>query len=244
MWPGGLLAGSLFAGEFAAIFIGLQHTTASRMVVFIYLAPFIVSLAMPRVAAGERLDKTQMLGLLIAFGGVVWAFAEGFSSPAAGQRQWLGDALGVLAAVMWAGTTLTVRASALGQASAEQTLMFQLWVSALLLGLGGWLTGETWPAQVSAPVWASMGFQTVIVTFASYLVWFWLVRHYPATKLSAFSLLTPVFGLLAGVLLLHEPLTLRLVVAMLAVAIGSRAVGNLNQAAAVALVSGQRTATG
>jgi drug/metabolite transporter (DMT)-like permease len=60
---------------------------------------------------------------------------------------------------------------------------------------------------VSALSWAALGFQTVVVTFASYLVWFWLVRHYPATRISAFTLLTPVFGLLAGVLLLGEPVT-------------------------------------
>ena len=54
----------------------------------------------------------------------------------------------------------------------------------------------------------------MIVTFASYLLWFWLVRHYPATRLAAFTLLTPVFGLLLGVLLLGEPITPRLVVAL------------------------------
>jgi drug/metabolite transporter (DMT)-like permease len=60
----------------------------------------------------------------------------------------------------------------------------------------------------------------VVITFASYLVWFWLVRHYPATRISAFTLLTPIFGLLAGVLLLGEPLTMRLVVALAAVCAG------------------------
>jgi drug/metabolite transporter (DMT)-like permease len=98
--------------------------------------------------------------------------------------------------------------------------MYQLLVSAVLLGLGGWATGERWPVAPSALAWASLGFQTVVVTFASYLLWFWLMRHYPATKISAFTLLTPVFGLAAGVLLLGEPLTLRLVVALTAVVLG------------------------
>lgn len=217
---GGLLAGSLFAGEFACVFIGLQFTAASRMVVFIYLAPFIVSLCMPLVAPAERLRGLQLLGLAAAFAGVVWAFAEGFSAPAAGDRQWLGDALGALAAVLWAGTTLTIRASRLSSALPEQTLMYQLLVSAALLGGGGWALGEHWPVQLSALAWASMGFQTVVVTFASYLLWFWLVRHYAATSISAFTLLTPIFGLLSGVLLLGEPLTLRLVLALVAVSGG------------------------
>src|SRR5215207_4493220 len=45
---GGLLAGLLFAGEFVCIYLGLQHTTASRLTVFLYTAPFWVSLLLPR----------------------------------------------------------------------------------------------------------------------------------------------------------------------------------------------------
>jgi drug/metabolite transporter (DMT)-like permease len=218
--PGGLLAGLLFAAEFACIFIGLQYTTASRMVVFIYLSPFVVALGMPFIAKSERLAPLQTLGLLIAFAGVAWAFAEGFSKPAAGERQWFGDALGVLGAVLWGATTLTIRGSRLTVASAEKTLFYQLAISGVALAAAAPLAGEPWPAQVSALVWNAFAFQTVIVSFASYLLWFWLVRHYPATKLSSFTLLTPLFGLRFGVLLLGEPATARLLLALAAVALG------------------------
>jgi len=218
---GGLLAGTLFAGEFACIFVGLQFTTASRMVVFIYLAPFVVALGMPLVARGERLNASQWVGLAAAFAGVAWAFAEAFSHAAAApSRQWLGDALGVAAALLWGATTLAIRATPLTSASAEKTLLYQLGVSAPLLALAALLSGESWPASWSLLSIGSLAFQTVVVTFASYLTWFWLMRHYPATRISAFVLLTPVFGLAAGVSLLGEPLTLRLVVALVAVVLG------------------------
>ena len=218
--PGGLLAGLLFAAEFACIFIGLQYTTASRMVVFIYLSPFVVALGMPFIAKSERLSPPQTIGLLLAFAGVAWAFAEGFSKPAAGARQWFGDALGVLGAVLWGATTLVIRGSRLATASAEKTLFYQLAVSGLALAAAAWAVGEPWPAHASALVWNAFAFQTVIVSFASYLLWFWLVRHYPATRLSSFTLLTPLFGLLFGVLLLGEPTTARLLLALAAVALG------------------------
>ncbi len=218
---GGLVAGALFAAEFACIFIGLQFTSASRMVVFIYTAPFVVALGMPLIARGERLSAVQWLGLAAAFAGVAWAFAEAFSPHAAAPpRQWLGDALGVAAALLWGATTLAIRATPLSTASAEKTLLYQLAVSALLLALAAPLAGESWPARWSALALGSLAFQTVIVTFASYLTWFWLMRHYPATRISAFVLLTPVFGLAAGVTLLGEPLTLRLVIALAAVVLG------------------------
>jgi len=218
--PGGLLAGVLFALEFGCIFVGLQYTTASRMVVFIYLAPFVVALGMPLISASERLDRWQALGLLLAFAGVVSAFAEGLGNRGSASHQWWGDALGVAGAVLWGMTTLVMRATRLAHVAPEKTLLYQLAVSGLVLALAAAVSGEVWPAQVSARSLAALGFQTVIVTFASYLVWFWLVRHYPATRISAFTLLTPVFGLLAGVALLDEPVTLRLLLALLAVSCG------------------------
>ncbi len=218
---GGLAAGALFAAEFACIFVGLQFTSASRMVVFIYLAPFVVALGMPFIARGERLLPLQWCGLVTAFAGVAWAFAEGFApGVSVGPRQWLGDALGVAAALLWAATTLVIRATALASAPAEKTLLYQLAVSGVLLALAAVLAGESWPAQVGRLSLASLAFQTVVVSFASYLLWFWLVRHYPATRLAAFTLLTPVAGLAAGVGLLGEPLTMRLGVAVAAVALG------------------------
>ncbi|HJV72216.1 DMT family transporter [Ideonella sp.] len=217
----GLLAGALFALEFGCIFVGLQYTSASRMAVFIYLAPFFVALGMPWIAPGETLRGWQLAGLVIAFAGVATAFGESFSTgTGVNDRQWWGDALGVAGAALWAGTTLTIRATALSNAPAEQTLMYQLVVSALLLGAASQLAGEAWPAAASPLAWAALAFQTVIVTFASYLLWFWLIRHYPATQISSFTLLTPIFGLAAGVGLLGEPLTLRLVLALAAVSGG------------------------
>ena len=218
--PGGVLAGALFAAEFACIFIGLQYTSASRMSVFIYLAPFVVALGMPFISRSEKLHAAQIAGLVVAFGGVVWAFAEGFARPAVGPQQWLGDSLGLLAAVLWGCTTLTLRGTRLATALPEKTLLYQLAVSGVALTAAGFFKGEIWPATLSTLSIAALAFQTVVITFASYLVWFWLLRHYPATRISAFVLLTPVFGLLAGVLLLGEALTTRLVVALAAVCVG------------------------
>ena len=145
------------------------------MVVFIYISPFVVALGMPLIARSERLAPLQSVGLVVAFAGVAWAFAEGFSRPAAGPMQWLGDGLGVLAGVLWGATTLAIRATALSHASAEKTLFYQLAVSALLLLVARAARApRRFPIALSSLAWGSLAFQTVIVSFASYLVWFWL----------------------------------------------------------------------
>ena len=218
--PGGTLAGLLFAAEFACIFIGLQFTTASRMVVFLYLAPFVVALGMPFIARSERLSWPQLIGLAIAFAAVAGAFAEGFTRPAAGPHQWVGDALGVVAAMLWGATTLVVRATRLTSASAEKTLLYQLAISGVMLGVAAWATHAPVPTSLSMLAWSSLAFQILAVTFFSFLVWFWLVRHYPATRLSSFTLLTPMFGLVLGAVLLREPITAQLGVALVGVSLG------------------------
>jgi rhomboid family GlyGly-CTERM serine protease len=217
---GGLVAGALFGAEFFCIFVGLQFTTASRMVVFIYISPFVVALGMPLIARSERLTTLQSAGLVLAFVGVAWAFAEGFSRPAAGPLQWLGDGLGVVAGALWGVTTLAIRATSLSRASAEKTLLYQLAVAALLLLAAASLGAPPLPHRLSSLAWGSLAFQTVIVSFASYLVWFWLIRHYPATRLASFTMLTPVFGLVLGAFLLAEPVTGRLLIALATVAAG------------------------
>ena len=219
--PGGLLAGSLFGLEFACIFIGLQYTSAARMVVFLYLSPFVVALGMPFIASSERLRLRQLAGLALAFGAVAWVFSESFSATThSNPQQWIGDGLGLLSALFWGGTTLAIRATRLSSASAEKMLLYQLGISGLGLCLAALFTGEVLPLDWSLRLTGLMAFQTVIVSFASYLLWFWMVRHYPATRLASFTLTTPLFGLLAGALLLGETITLRLGFALLALAAG------------------------
>jgi drug/metabolite transporter (DMT)-like permease len=214
----GLACGALFAGEFVLIYSGLAHTTASRMVVFVYLAPILTALGLAWLVPGEKLAPLQWAGVFTAFAGLVLAFADGFSAGGADTR--LGDSFGALAAVLWAATTVLVRRSRLGQASAEKTLAYQLGVSALLLPLVAWGLGEPGVVQLDALVVASVVFQAVVVAFASYLAWFWLLTRYLAGRLAAFAFLAPLFGVLFGVLMLDEPLTARFVVAALLVGAG------------------------
>jgi drug/metabolite transporter (DMT)-like permease len=214
----GLAAGALFAGEFFFIYSGLAHSPASRMVVFIYLAPVLTALGLALFVPGERLSPIQWAGVLLAFAGLVTAFAEGFS--AAGRATLLGDTFGIIAAVLWAATTVTIRATSLARASAEKTLLYQLAVSAVLLPPAAWLLGERGVVGVDAVAVGSLLFQGVVIAFASYLAWFWLLTRYYAARLAVFSFLAPLFGVLFGVLLLGERMSSTFALAALMVGAG------------------------
>ena len=218
--PGGLIAGLLFAAEFVCLYIGLGYTSASRLVVLLYLSPFVVAAGMPFIARSERLAPLQIVGLVLGFGAVVVAFSDGLARGTAGGQQWIGDLLAVVGALLWGATTLAIRATRLSVAPPEKTLFYQLAVSAVAMGAVSVLRGEAWPTEWSALLWGSMFFQSVVVAFASYLIWFWMVRHYPATRLASFTFLTPLFGLLLGWALLDERITPQLLLALCGVATG------------------------
>lgn len=215
---GGLAAGALFAGEFVFIYAGLAYTAASRMVVFLYLAPCLTALGLQWFVPGERLNPGQWTGVALAFLGVALAFADGFSTAAGSTL--IGDAFGVIGAALWAATTVLVRSTRLTSASAAKTLFYQLGISALVLPLASIVAGEPGVIALTPKVVASLAYQAVIVAFASYLAWFWLLTRYLAGRLAVFSFLTPLFGVAFGVIFLSEPLSAAFLGAALLVGAG------------------------
>jgi len=207
-WPG-LATGLLFAGEFLCVSIGLNYTTASHMSVFVYTAPIFTVLGLHWLVPGERFGLTQWLGVIAAFAGIAVAFAGGFETGAGFSRSLIGDALGVLAAVFWAATTIMIKRSVLTNTAPSMTLWYQLAVAAVTLPLLALVSGQ---AEVVTPLtgimWTSLVFQSLIVAFGSFLAWFWMLRRYLASRLTVFSFLTPLFGVSFGVLLLDDPIGL------------------------------------
>ena len=216
LWAG-LLAGALFAAEFACIYLGLRYTTASRLTVFLYTSPFWVAALVPLFVQSERLRPLQWLGMACAFVAVVFAMREGFS---VNNSSALGDLLGLAAGALWGLTTVAIRANNLTRISPEKLLFYQIAATALAVPWLSVALGETWSFQWSALAWGSMLAQTVIGAFASYLAWMWMLGRYPATKISVFVFLTPLFALLFGTLLLGESATPTLLMALGLVAVG------------------------
>lgn len=206
-WRPGLVVGGLFALEFLLVGEGLRFTSASHMVVLLYTAPIFVALALHWKLPTERLGVLQWIGIGAAFAGIALTFfGRGPSDPGGDLTRMLwGDLLALLAGAAWGATTVAVRITRLASAPASSTLLYQL--------LGGFLV--LLPIAIGSgqadinPTPLALGsllFQSLVVSFASYLAWFWLLKRYLASSLGVFSFLTPLFGTLFGVWLLGEPL--------------------------------------
>ncbi|MEI9987679.1 MAG: DMT family transporter [Aliidongia sp.] len=214
----GVAAGLLFGLEFAVLYWALSFASASHTVLFLYSSPFIVALGAHLLVPGERLRGVQALGLVCAFLGLALGFADAMALPS--RQEIIGDLMALLAALLWGATTVLVKAGRLARAAPAKTLFYQLAVSALLLPILSGVEGEAWPVQWTATMLLSLGYQITVIAFLSYLGWFWLIRHYPAGRVAAFSFLSPLFGMLGGGVFLGERLSPLLGLALLLVAGG------------------------
>lgn len=219
-WRAGLLAGALFGLEFLFIAEGLKLTSAAHMSVFLYTAPVFTALGLHFMLPSERLRLLQWLGILLSFAGIATAFAGGLQLDQIDGRTLLGDAFGVLAGLAWGATTVVVRGSRLSEAPATLTLFYQLMVGFVGLLLIALVSGQIGRVTLTPLAMGSVLFQGIVVSFVSYLTWFWLLRKYLASNLAVFSFITPLFGVTFGVLLLGEPLSVNFVVGAVMVLCG------------------------
>jgi drug/metabolite transporter (DMT)-like permease len=200
--PSGVLLGVLFSLEFLLLGSALQHTSAAHAVVFLYSAPVFTAVGV-QFLPEERMGPEQWWGMAIAFGGIAVAFFE------SGNRPWAeilkGDFLALLAGAAWGASNVVLRRGRISRASTVKTVCYQVAIAGVLLGLYASTTAQnqiTWSlASISAVV-----FQTVIISIISYLIWFWLLRHYLTSRLMLFSLLTPLIGVFFGAAFLGDRL--------------------------------------
>ena len=213
----GLCNGIIFGIEFVLIYQGLLYTSASRAVVFIYTAPFFVALG-SHLFLGERLRPSQWAGLGLSFAGV--ALAIGVPQADVDTRVLFGDLLIVAGASLWAATTLIVKATPLINAPAEKGMSYQVALSIPIFILAAWFRDEKLTHMPSALSLSLMAYQAIWVVGLTFTLWFALVKAYSASKLSAFTFITPLFGVVASYFIMHDTLTLAFGAAALLVVAG------------------------
>ena len=206
-WLHGLVIGALFGAEFGLLYVGLNFTTASHGILFLFTAPFFVAAGAHRLIPGEPLTGRKVLGLVLAFAGVAATLADNLGAP--GERQVIGDLLILVAGILWAATSLYLKGVVGARMTFAQTLFCQLLFSAVMLGALSLVWEPRFIWLRTPGVLGGLFYQSVIVAFASYLVWFWLIQVYPVSLVSAYTFFTPIFGVLLG-RLLGEPLTVKL----------------------------------
>ena len=213
----GIVVGILFGLEFVCMYLGLFYTNAARAVIFVYLSPFFVAIG-AHFFLKERLDLVKIIGLCLAFFGIYLVFK---GKPTSYSKLMLfGDLLEILTAVFWGATTIYIKRYLAERVHPINTFLYQFAFSIPIMLFFAYMLEPVWVKDVTLPVVSSVFFQSVIVAFASYLVWFNLIHTYPVAKLSVFTSLTPVFGVLFGIFFMKEQLTAGLLSGLILVCVG------------------------
>lgn len=212
----GIVVGALFGVEFLLLYVGLEHTTVARNTLLVNTMPFWV-LVGGHFLLDEHITARKLVGLVLAFAGLVAVFSDRMS--AANGATLTGELLSLGAGILWALTSIVIKRSKLAETSAEKLLLYQL-AGAVVVGLLVLpFAGPSVRDFAVVPTLALL-FQSVYVVAFTYVLWFWLLRRYPASGLSSFTFLSPVFGVLCGAVILSEPLTVRIFLALGLIAAG------------------------
>jgi drug/metabolite transporter (DMT)-like permease len=214
----GVIVGLLFGVEFACIYFGLLYTDAARSVLFVYLSPFVVAMGAHFFLKGDRLTFPKILGLILAFTGIFVVFGGRPRTAKAGM--YFGDILQIAAGVLWGATTLYIKKFMAKKVEPINTFLYQLFFSIPILLMVSVILEPKWIYKVDPYVVASLFYQSVIIAFITYFVWFKLIHGYSVSRLSAFTFLTPIFGVLFGIFFLHEELTVSLMAGLPLVSMG------------------------
>lgn len=214
----GFMVGLLFGLEFACIYFGMLYTDAARSVIFVYMSPFVVAIGAHLFLKGDRLTPLKVIGLILAFSGVCLVFIG--KPKGAKETMLLGDILEILAALLWGATTVYIKRYMAGKVHPINTFLYQLFFSIPILLTVSLLLEPQWIYRIDLTILTSLFYQSVIVAFISYFVWFKLIHDYSVSRLSAFTFFTPIFGVLCGTLFLREELTVSLISGLPMVSLG------------------------
>ena len=214
----GFMVGLLFGLEFACVYLGMLYTDAVRSVLFVYLSPFVVAVGAHFLLKGDRLTTLKTVGLLLAFSGVFVVF---WGKPkTAGPSMLLGDLLEIAGGVFWGATTLYIKKFMAEKVHPINTFLYQLVFSIPILFLLSFLLEPKWIYRIDWLIVVSLFYQSVIIAFITYFIWFKLIHVYSVTRLSVFTFFTPIFGVLFGTIFLSEEFTLSLMIGLPLVSAG------------------------
>lgn len=222
LFPGrlldGMLIGFMFGAEFGLIYTAVIYTTTSSAWILLYTSPFFHALGAHFFLTGDRLTLRKSGGLFLSFAGILILLSKHLGMPSI--QAFGGDFMSICAAAIWAMTTIYIKRRLVAVVSPYHTLFYQTLFSIPILFVLSFVFKETPIQNVNALILFSVAYQSIITAFFSYLVWFYLVHAYPVSRLSSFTFLTPVFATIAGVVLLNEPLTLRVSLSLIFVSFG------------------------
>jgi drug/metabolite transporter (DMT)-like permease len=210
-----LLVTLLFVAQIGSMNVGTALTSAGHAAIMLNLYAVHTVLLSHFLIPGDRLTVRRLLGVLVAYGGIVLLFMRQAES---GESSLLGDAIMVVSGFVLAERTVYL-ARVVRQLEPVKLLLAQATLGSAVFIVASALTesaATAWTPRLAA----SLLYQGGLVAGFNFVANLWLLGRYRPSGLAAFFLTQPIFGVAIAALVTGDRLTVDLLFACVAVAVG------------------------
>jgi drug/metabolite transporter (DMT)-like permease len=211
-----LIFSSLFTVQLSLFYLGLSKSNASRGTLLANLLPFFILFLAHFFIAGDRITRQKFFGILLGFAGVVFMFLDE-ESLSAGFRT--GDLIILLAVVIWSCSTVYLK-RVIGTFSPFQLVLYSTMFSVPFFLIEALLWDDSMVFNLDAPVIGALLYQSLITASFGFVAWNTMLKKYGAVSLHAFIFIMPIAGVALGGLILGEPITIKIVLALVFIVSG------------------------
>jgi drug/metabolite transporter (DMT)-like permease len=211
-----LIISMLFSAQLSLFYLGLSKTLASRAALIVNVVPFLVLIFAHFFIPNDRISGRKILGTTLGFCGISLVLFHGKDLDAG--VVW-GDGLVLLTAVIWSANAVYTK-TVIHRFRSFQLVLFPMLIAAPILLMEGWLWDGTMIDFVDGPVAAAMVYQSLICAAIGFVAWNHLLQRYGASTLHTFIFIMPISGIMAGGMILNEPMTASLIAGAALVAAG------------------------
>lgn len=211
-----LIFSSLFTVQLSLFYLGLSKSNASRGTLLANLLPFFILFLAHFFIAGDRITKQKFFGILMGFTGVVFMFIDE-ESISNGFRT--GDLIILLAVFIWSCSTVYLK-RVIGTFSPFQLVMYSTLFSVPFFIVEALLWDDSMVFHLDAPVIGALLYQSLVTASFGFVAWNTMLKKYGAVSLHAFVFIMPIAGVTLGGLVLGEPITIKILLALVFIVSG------------------------
>ena len=194
----GILGNSAYLG---LTYLALRHLSSGMGAIIASTNPLLLALAAPYLL-GEPLTRRKLVGMLLGFSGVLIAMASRAGTQSARPVDVL---LAVAGVIMSVASTIVYKRMRSRPHALMLTGVQLLAAGVFCLPCALILHGPP-VVRFTSTIILALTYLVIVMSIGASLLWFWLLRHGDASRVSAWYFLTPVFGLAFGALILGEHL--------------------------------------
>ncbi len=211
-----LILSIFFTIQVFLLYLGLNRTYASRGTLLINLQPFFILFLAHFFIPGDRITKKKILGLSMGFTGMVLVFLgkKGITTDVQ-----IGDFMILAVAFLWAGNTVYIK-RIIHTFEPFHMVLYPIIFSVPFFFIAGFIWDDQMVTFINTKILISLLYQSLITASFGFVAWNYLLQKYSAVSLHSFIFIMPISGVLLGGLILGEPITINLLLALLLIASG------------------------